>query len=225
MAIQTQVVGGTLNATTGILTDAAPPTNLLGMGYEDATGALELAGQAAVTAADSGGGVAYITQSKTLAGLQALQTSQPPAAGVVLNVLYTSEDGAWNGGNGDNMVSVHGVAGPTGTTFAPFGAGLVSGVLQLVSVDVAAGTYVPFAGGGPAVGTPRDIYDVPTAKRKEVVDANVPAYPEADTAYYGCEFVDEVYGPGQPAYYKCMPSAPATTGGATAWKWFRLDIL
>jgi hypothetical protein len=76
-----------------------------------------------------------------------------------------------------------------------------------------------------AGGTARDPYDVDTAKRKEVVDANVPAYLETDSSYYGKEFVDEVYGPGQPAYYKCMPSAPAMTGGATVWKWFRIDIL
>jgi hypothetical protein len=76
----------------------------------------------------------------------------------------------------------------------------------------------------PAQGS-RDPYNVPTAKRKAVVDANVAAVPEPDEAYYGCEFVDEVYGPSQPAYYKCMPSAPAQPGGATLWKWFRLDIL
>lgn len=83
----------------------------------------------------------------------------------------------------------------------------------------------PGLGGGSPGGTARDPYDVDAAKRKQVVDANVPACPETDDSYYGKEFVDEVYGPGQPAYYKCMPSAPAQTGGATVWKWFRSDIL
>lgn len=80
-------------------------------------------------------------------------------------------------------------------------------------------------GSGSPGGTARDPYDVDTAKRKEVVDANVPAYLETNTDYYGKSFVDEVYGPGQPAMYRCMPSAPATSSGVTVWKWFRSDIL
>lgn len=81
----------------------------------------------------------------------------------------------------------------------------------------------PTGGNGSNLPT-RDPYDVDTAKRIEVVDANVPAYPETDAAYYFKEFIDEVRGSGKPAYYKCMPSAPATAG-ATVFKWFRLDIL
>jgi hypothetical protein len=81
------------------------------------------------------------------------------------------------------------------------------------------------SGSGSPGGTARDPYDVDTAKRKEVVDANVPAYLETNTDYYGKSFVDEVYGPGQPAMYRCMPSAPATSSGVTVWKWFRSDIL
>jgi hypothetical protein len=78
---------------------------------------------------------------------------------------------------------------------------------------------------GAATGPARDPFDVPAAKRRAVVDTGQPIVVEYDTAYYGCEFVDEVYGPEQPAYYKCMPSAPAQAGGATVWKWFRFDVL
>jgi hypothetical protein len=86
------------------------------------------------------------------------------------------------------------------------------------------GSGTPGTGGGTS-GDVRDPYDVDTAKRKQVVDAGVPILVESDEAYYGKEFVDEVYGPDRPAYYKCRPSAPAQTGGATLWKWFRSDIL
>ncbi len=134
---------GGLNATTGIFTDQNPPANLLGMGYENPNGALELAADAGYQA----GGTTIISQPLNLSAAQALQSS----FGVVANVLYAIEDIAWNAGSGDNLVAVHGLGG---AEYAPVGYGVVGGTWQLVSVDVAAGTYVPFAGG--AVGTPRD---------------------------------------------------------------------
>jgi hypothetical protein len=77
----------------------------------------------------------------------------------------------------------------------------------------------------PDASTTRDPYDVPAAKRRSVVDAGLPMVQESDPTYYGCEFADTVYGPEQPAYYKCRPSAPAQAGGATLWYWFRFDVL
>lgn len=130
--------------------------------------------------------------------------------------------GTWNGQRGGVLLPV---LGPS--AYFPIGVIESGGTLVPVVADVRAGTYylAKLDGSGGSSGATRDPYDVDTAKRKQVIDANVAAYAESNPAYYGCEFVDEVYGPGQPAYYKCMPSAPATTGGATAWKWFRIDIL
>jgi hypothetical protein len=100
----------------------------------------------------------------------------------------------------------------------------VEGSYWVVHSTPATGSGTPGTGGG-TTGEVRDPYEVDTAKRKAVVDAGVPILVESDEAYYGKEFVDEVYGPDKPAYYKCRPSAPAQTGGATVWKWFRSDIL
>jgi hypothetical protein len=99
---------------------------------------------------------------------------------------------------------------------------------ELGVLDPADANWVFLTGGSGTPGTGgdvRDPYDVDTAKRKQVVDAGVPILVESDEAYYGKEFVDEVYGPDKPAYYKCRPSAPAQDGSPTLWKWFRSDIL
>lgn len=220
MPYATLPVAGDFNGT-NVLTSTNRPTGAVGIGILLPGGGFKkLIAFGNVPGTSAPGGFTRIAQGINLAGAQALLTNQAPAAKVVSNVLYAIEDSAWNGGNGDNLAWVNGL---DASTYNVVGAGFVNGALQVVTVDVAAGTYVPFAAG--AAGTPRDIYDVPTAKRKEVVDANVPAYAETDSSYYGKIFVDEVYGPGQPAKYECLPSAPATTGGATAWKWFRIDIL
>ena len=137
--------------------------------------------------------------------------------------------GTWNNVTG-GAVGLHAFSKGTLNPLAVVGSGSNA---VLVIADVRAGTFetlenyikrVAGAGGGGSLPT-RDPYDVPAAKRIEVVDANVPAYLETNTAYYGCEFVDEVRGAGKPTCYKCRPSAPALTGGATVWKWFRIDIL
>lgn len=109
----------------------------------------------------------------------------------------------------DELPYVAGIQLPGGDIVRPNATGIVDGS-QL-------GSGTP--------GTARDPYDVDTAKRKAVVDANTPLVVETDSAYYGKEFGDDVYGPGQPAYYKCISFAPAQTGGATVWKWARIDIL
>jgi hypothetical protein len=96
-------------------------------------------------------------------------------------------------------------------------------VVSILAEDEGKLFIIPY--GAAPTGANRDPYEVDTAKRKQVVDANAPAYLETNTDYYGKVFVDEVYGPGRPAKYECLPSAPATADGVTVWKWFRSDIL
>jgi hypothetical protein len=127
---------------------------------------------------------------------------------------------------------------PRGTEVHLYGATKVSGStasnLQLVrSADAAGVNPVAFTDAELIIdhrsatgsGTGRDPYDVDTAKRKAVVDAAAAIVVETDDTYYGKKFVDEVYGPDQPAFYQCLPSAPAQDGSPTVWKWFRSDIL
>lgn len=216
MTLIRTLITGTTDPATNITTFSPRPTGAL----------------AVVTVAPSGASVG-VSQA-ALNGPGTPTASYPIAILLADTPLYLLGDppiipwaeyaitGDWNATGVDTTVYVPGI-----TTRRWHAVGCIldsNNEPQAVQVDVARGTYAPYAGGGPA-GTARDPYDVDAAKRKDVVDANVPAYAEADPDYYGKEFVDEVYGPGQPAYYKCMPSAPAATGGATLWKWFRIDIL
>jgi hypothetical protein len=215
MALATTVATGTTDALTGITTLDPRPANSFGIVELDANGNFRPVPEAALGVNGGPGAATVIAETIGLNGLQDKLSNGSIAA----NVQYACSSDLWNNGDGGTVW----VLGLKTDAYWPVGIGTVNGTRQFVTIDVAAATYVPFAAG--AAGTPRDIYDVPTAKRKEVVDANVPAYAETDSSYYGKVFVDEDYGPGQPAKYECLPSAPATTGGATVWKWFRIDIL
>jgi len=151
MAYATLPVAGDFNGTNE-LTSTNRPTGAVGMGILSPNGGFKkLIAFGNVPGSSTPGGFTRIAQGINLSDAQALLTNQPPATKVVSNVLYAIEDNAWNGGNGDNMAWVPGL---DGNTFDVKGTGFVGGVLQVVTVDVAAGTYVPFAAG--AAGAPRD---------------------------------------------------------------------
>lgn len=213
MALPTYTLATATKNADGTYTLGNRPTGAYALATVDAAAA-----KVPAPIANFGGGTGPATNLDETVSLNVLQT-RPTTSEVVANKQYNCSSDLWNNGDGGTAW----VLGLDPTSYWSIGMGLVNGVKTFVTIDVANATYVPFAAG--AAGTPRDIYDVPTLKRKEVVDANVPAYAETDSSYYGKVFVDEVYGPGQPAKYECLPSAPATTGGATVWKWFRIDIL
>jgi hypothetical protein len=215
MRYQLVLAVGTTDPATGLTSFSSRPAGAVCLATKDANDLPVPLPQAALST-PTGPSTLDLATTVSLTTLQAL----PATSDVVRALRYDCSDDRWNNGDG-GTVQVYGL---TATEYSPVGIGLVNGAPQLVSIDVAAATYVPFAGGGPSAPA-RDPFDVDTLKRKAVVDANSPLVVETDSSYYGKEFGDDVYGPGQPAYYKCMPFAPAQTGGATVWKWARIDIL
>lgn len=69
-----------------------------------------------------------------------------------------------------------------------------------------------------------DPYDVPTAKALQVIadyQAAQGPFIETDPTYYDCSFTDDYTQAGDEFEYRCTPSRPVATGGATVWKWRR----
>jgi hypothetical protein len=88
---------------------------------------------------------------------------------------------------------------------------------RITVIDEATGAGTPAA--------TRDPYDVPAAKRREVVDAEAQALEEPDSTYFGCKILNLVYGPTAPTQYECLPCAPFDDGGPTIWYWVRQGII
>jgi hypothetical protein len=166
------------------------------------------------------GAASVIAQALSLSGAQQLRLNSQPDPQVVSNVLYAIESSNWNGGD-SATVYVHGL---NATTYAPIGYTLLKGVMALVNVDVAAGTFSEFQAGSSLATI--DLLDLTGAQMDEAMALN---YTDCDAdpadspawSYPGMQF--DAIDPNTTGnyHYYCTRGTyvpgNTTTGAGPAW--------
>lgn len=177
MPYATLPVAGGLNGT-NVLTSTNRPAGTVGMGILGPGGGFKkLISFGNVPGSNTPGTPAAIAETVSLNVLQA----KPGSGEVVANVQYACSSDLWNNAAGGTVW----VLGLKTDAYWPVGIGTVNGTRQLVTIDVAAATYVPFAGG--AAGPLFDPYDVSLAIRQAVVDG----FAAQDAANNDSPFLDD----------------------------------